>query len=402
MNKTPSSASADDERPKQSQTHINSHQPADSIEKNEFTGTRKSDDPQELIDKLPSEAIGEDELARPQPADEPISRVSSQDLFELMRHTIDRLERDETARGDVKILSRTLRELRYAFQVFRPYRRRRKVTIFGSARTAPDQPDYQSAVDLGRRMAAHGWMVITGAGGGIMEAGHKGAGRDASMGLNIMLPFEQGANEYIDNDPKLVTMKYFFTRKLMFVKECSGVVCLPGGFGTLDEACETLTLLQTGKQTMMPLVLLDHPEGSYWQDLGVFFEKQLLGNGMISPEDAALYKITNSVDQAVEELLTFYHVYHSMRYVRENLVLRLRTPLDDEQMEVLQTDFADLLVSGKYELSGPLPEESGEKELTAYPRLVFHFNRRSLGRLRMLIDQINGRSVTSMPLISPR
>jgi len=362
---------------------------------------RKGNEPVN-VDGLPNEAIGEDELHRPQPADEPISRVNSQDLYQVMRHTIDRLEQNETARGDVKLLSRTLRELRYAFQVFRPFRRRRKVTIFGSARTQPDQPDYQSAVDLGRRMAAHGWMVITGAGGGIMEAGHKGAGRDASMGLNIMLPFEQGANEYIDNDPKLVTMKYFFTRKLMFVKECSAVVCLPGGFGTLDEACETLTLLQTGKQTMLPLVLLDHPEGSYWRDLGEFFDKQLLQNGMISPEDSALYKITNSVDDAVEELLSFYRVYHSMRYVRDHLVLRLRSELTAEKMEFLRTEFADILTKGTYEQRSALPEESGEKELATYPRLVFHFNRRALGRLRMLINCINGHSVKVPPGVSSR
>ncbi|TWT65349.1 LOG family protein [Allorhodopirellula solitaria] len=363
---------------------------------------RQDIDSQKEIDRLPSEAIGEDELNRPQPADEPITTVDSQDLFKLMRRSIDRLEEDNSARGDVKILSRTLRELRYAFQVFRPYRRRRKVTVFGSARTPPDHPGYQSAVDLGRRMAAHGWMIITGAGGGIMEAGHKGAGRDASMGLNIMLPFEQGANPYIDNDPKLVTMKYFFTRKLMFVKECSAVVCLPGGFGTLDEACETLTLLQTGKQTMIPLVLLDHPEGSYWSDVGDFFEKQLLGNGMISPDDRALYLVTNSVDEAVEELMAFYRVYHSMRYVRDKLVLRLRTQLSDEHIERIQDEFADILVSGQFELRGPLPEESGEKELAAYPRLVFRFNRRSLGRLRMLINDINGQPVTSPAIISSR
>src|SRR6056297_1610299 len=239
-------------------------------------------------EELPSEAIGDDEHQRPQPADEPISPVESQDLYRVMRHTIDRLEHDQTARGDLKILSRTLRELRYAFKVFRPYRRRRKVTIFGSARTLPDHPDYLHTVAFAQAIAEHGWMVVTGAGGGIMEAGHKGAGRAASMGLNIMLPFEQSANPYIEGDPKLVTMKYFFTRKLMFVKECSAIVCLPGGFGTLDEALETLTLMQTGKQTMIPLVLLDHPGGSYWQDLGEFFQKQLLGNGMISPEDVSL------------------------------------------------------------------------------------------------------------------
>ena len=343
-------------------------------------------------EELPVEAIGEDELQRPQPADEPISAVDSQDLYRVMRHTIERLEKDQTARGDLKILSRTLRELRYAFTVFRPYRRRRKVTIFGSARTEPGHPEYESAVELGRQMAEHGWMVITGAGGGIMEAGHRGAGREASMGLNIMLPFEQSANAYIDGDPKLVTMKYFFTRKLMFVKECSAVVCLPGGFGTLDEALETLTLMQTGKQTMMPLVLLDHPDGNYWQDLGKFIDKQMLNGGMISPEDRNLYKITNSVSEAIDETLGFYSVYHSMRYVNDRLVVRLKKKLTDEQLAEIQDRFADILVDGKFQQRGPLPEEVGEPDLAELPRLVFHFDRHVLGRLRMLIDHLNGRS----------
>ncbi len=342
-------------------------------------------------EELPVEAIGEDEFQRPQPADEPITTVDTGDLIQVMRHTIDRLEKDKTARGDLKILSRTLRELRYAFTVFRPFRRRRKVTIFGSARTEPGDPAYEAAVDLGRKMAGHGWMVITGAGGGIMEAGHKGAGREASMGLNIMLPFEQTANPYIEGDPKLVTMKYFFTRKVMFVKECSGVVCCPGGFGTLDEALETLTLMQTGKQTMIPLVLLDHPGGSYWKDLGKFIEKNLLDGGMISPEDVRMYKITDSVDEAVQETMGFYQVYHSMRYVRNQLVFRIKEELSEQRLEQIQTDFADILVDGEFTQSMALPEESGEPDLAHLPRLVFHFDRRSLGRLRMLIDFINRR-----------
>lgn len=342
-------------------------------------------------DDLPIEAIGEDEIQRPQPADDPIKPVDSQDMYRVMRSTIGKLEKDQTARGDLKILSRTLRELRYAFKVFRPYRRRRKLTIFGSARTSPDHPEYQAAVELGQRMAKHGWMVITGAGGGIMEAGHRGAGREASLGLNIMLPFEQSANEYIEGDSKLVTMKYFFTRKLMFVKECSAVVCLPGGFGTLDEAMETLTLMQTGKQTMTPLVLLDHPDGSYWKDLGEFIEKQLGKGGMISPEDVRLYKITNSVDEAIEETLNFYRVYHSMRYVNNRLVFRLKAPLADSKLAYIQEHYADILVDGTYEQTTALPEEIGEPDLNGLPRLVFHFNRRALGRLRMLIDCINGR-----------
>lgn len=338
---------------------------------------------------LPNEAIGEDELLRPQPADEPISTTTGGDLYQVMRHTIDRLEKDATAIGDLKILSRTLRELRYAFKVFRPYRRRRKVTIFGSARTLPESPDYQSAERFSRTMARHGWMVITGAGGGIMEAGHRGAGREASMGLNIMLPFEQRSNDYIHGDPKLVTLKYFFTRKLMFVKECSGIACCPGGFGTLDETFETITLLQTGKQTMMPVVLLDRPGGSYWRDLGSFLEKHFLEQGMISAEDIRLYKITDSVEEAVEEMLGFYRVYHSMRYVRNHLVLRLQSRLSEAIVEDINHRFADILVEGAFEQTAALPEESSEAELADMPRLVFHFDRRALGRLRMLIDYIN-------------
>ncbi|TWU57767.1 LOG family protein [Rubripirellula reticaptiva] len=349
----------------------------------------QDEQPVDISRSLPKEAIGEDEHKRPQPADDPISSDDSQDLFRVMRHTVDRLEKDKTARGDLKILSRTLRELRYAFTVFRPYRRRRKVTIFGSARTLPEHPEYQAAVEIGRRFAGHGWMVITGAGGGIMEAGHRGAGREASMGLNIMLPFEQGANPYIEGDAKLVTMKYFFTRKLMFVKECSAVICMPGGFGTIDEAFETITLMQTGKQTMIPLVLVDHPGGSYWKDLGEFIRKQLLGNGMISPADVNLYKITNSVDEAIEEVLGFYRVYHSMRYVGDQVVMRLKRRLSDEHMGQIQAKFEDIIVDGSFQQRGALPEESGEPDLAEMPRLVFHFNRRSLGRLRALINFVN-------------
>ena len=211
------------------------------------------------------------------------------------------------------------------------------------------------------------------------------------MGLNIMLPFEQSANPYIEGDHKLVTMKYFFTRKLMFVKECSAVVCMPGGFGTLDEALETLTLMQTGKQTMLPLVLMDHPGGSYWSDLGLFLEKQLLNNGMISPEDVHLYKITNSVDETIDEILGFYKVYHSMRYVRDRLVFRLKSKLSDDKLAHIQEQYADILVDGTFEQKDALTEEAGETDLADLPRLVFHFNRRALGRLRMLINCINDR-----------
>jgi uncharacterized protein (TIGR00730 family) len=338
------------------------------------------------------EAQGEDVKERPQPADEPAEAMPSSahsDLLDMMRRTIERLDKDGTTRGDLKILNRTLKELRYAFKVFQPYRRRRKVTVFGSARTPSDHPTYQQAVAFGREMSRHGWMTITGAGEGIMEAGHVGAGKELSMGLNILLPFEQSANHVIDGDPKLVTLKYFFTRKLMFVKECSAVVSLPGGFGTLDETAEVLTLLQTGKQTMIPMVLLDAPGGSYWNHFGEFVTDTLLADGMISPEDLALYKIVDSVEAAVEETLNFYRVYHSLRYVGDTLVLRINQKLNDEQMDQLNESFSDVLVEGTIEQVAALPEEGNEPELAGLPRLKLRFDRKQLGRLRMMIDAIN-------------
>ena len=221
------------------------------------------------------------------------------DLIAEIKLSADKLATDRTSRGDLKLLSRALRELRYAFKVFTPYRTRRKVTVFGSARTRPEEPAFEQAVAFGRAMAEHEWLVVTGAASGIMEAGHIGAGRENSMGLNIMLPFEQYANPVIAGDTKLVHMKYFFTRKLMFVKECDAVCLLPGGFGTLDEGLEVLTLLQTGKRDMVPVVFLDSPGGEFWQDFQKFVERRLLGHGMISPEDLSLYKLTDKVDEAV-------------------------------------------------------------------------------------------------------
>lgn len=315
------------------------------------------------------------------------------DLIRTIKEYAEKLREDGSTRGDLKILSRTLRELRYAFKVFAPYRHRRKLTIFGSARTQPEAATYQQAVKLGRAMAEQDWMVITGAGDGIMGAGHEGAGRAHSMGLNIMLPFEQSANPVIDGDPKLVHMKYFFTRKLMFVKECDAVVCLPGGFGTIDEALEVLTLLQTGKHDMVPVVFLDAPGGTYWKALNEFIHAQLLQGGMISPEDLSLYKVTDSCDETVDEILRFYGRYHSMRYVREELVLRLNEQLSAEQLAAIQEDFSSIIAAGEFRQTTALRAERDEPELDDKPRLVFQFNRRNLGRLRQLIDTLN----SSMP-----
>jgi uncharacterized protein (TIGR00730 family) len=311
------------------------------------------------------------------------------DLISMIKESADKLARDQTSRGDLKILSRTLRELRYAFKVFSPYRSRRKVTVFGSARTRPHEATFQQAVAFGRAMAEQHWLVVTGAASGIMEAGHLGAGRENSMGLNIMLPFEQEANPVIAGDPKLVHMKYFFTRKLMFVKECDAVCLLPGGFGTLDEGLEVLTLLQTGKRDMVPVVFLDEPGGTFWQEWHDYVARRLLGQALISPEDLALYKLTDKVDEAVAEILNFFRVYHSMRYVRSKLVLRLQTPLSEELLDAIHFHFADITSDGRFELTGPLSEEQDEPKLAHLPRLVFRFNRRSLGKLRQLIDVVN-------------
>ena len=328
---------------------------------------------------------------------EGVDQEHASDLIGLIRESVDKLARDQTSRGDLKILSRTLRELRYAFKVFSPYRTRRKVTVFGSARTRPDEATFQQAVEFGRAMAHEHWLVVTGAASGIMEAGHLGAGRENSMGLNIMLPFEQDANPVIAGDPKLVHMKYFFTRKLMFVKECDAVCLLPGGFGTLDEGLEVITLLQTGKRDMVPVVFLDEPGGQFWHDFHEFVKRRLLNHRMISPEDLSLYKLTDNTADAVREILDFYRTYHSMRYVRNKLVLRLQTAPNEEQLAHLRANFREILTDGDFHVSGPLAEERQETALAGLARLSFRFNRRSLGRLRQLIDYLNQTTVAAKP-----
>ncbi len=306
-----------------------------------------------------------------------------------IKETADKLLRDKAGRGDVKLLATAARELRYCFKLFAAYRGKRKAVVFGSARTKPDHPAYQAAEEFGRRMAEGGWMVITGAGNGIMEAGHRGAGRENSFGLNILLPFEQSANPVVQGDPKLVTMRYFFTRKLMFIKESDAVVLFPGGFGTHDEGFEALTLIQTGKSHIFPLVMVDEPGGDYWKLWQRFIEEGLLARGYISRHDLSLFRVTESVEVAVREVTEFYRVYHSMRYVRGDLVLRLRNRLGDRLMEHIKAEFEDLLVGGSFEQMGALREEANEPELAALPRLKFRFARHAAGRLRQLIDVIN-------------
>lgn len=290
---------------------------------------------------------------------------------------------------DLKIVNRTIKELRHAFRVFHDYRNRRKVSIFGSARTMADDPNYRLASEFAQRIVAEGFMVITGGADGIMRAAQEGAGRENSFGVNIMLPFEQGPNATIADDPKLVTFKYFFTRKLIFQKEANAIALFPGGFGTHDEGFEILTLAQTGKSDPQPIVCLQAPGCDYWDEWNSFITKQLLTRQLISPEDFSLYKIVNSAEDAVEEIRTFYRRFHSIRFVGRQLVMRLTQPIAPDQVAALHDQFSDLLSEGTFELRQHLPEELDEPELTGLPRLMFLSNRRSASRLRQLIDHLN-------------
>ena len=313
---------------------------------------------------------------------------AAQYVRELMVSAIRLLE-DGTPIADIRLLNAAVRELRYAFRVLAPDRGVRKVTTFGSARTAETDPTYKQAEEFARRVADAGFFVTTGAGGGIMRACQSGAGRARSFGLNIRLPFEQKANDVIAGDAKLVTFRYFFTRKLLFLKEASAVALFPGGFGTLDEAFECLTLVQTGKTGPMPIVCIDAPGGRYWTAWNDYVRNHLLHNGLISEEDLALYRVTDDAAQAVEEIRDFYRVYHSSRYVGDKLVMRLTRSPGQPALERIAHDFADIAAGGRFQLvPRALPEEDAD-ETAALPRLVFQFNRVNCGRLRQLIDVVN-------------
>jgi uncharacterized protein (TIGR00730 family) len=311
------------------------------------------------------------------------------DLLHQMMVTVIKLAQDQTERGDIKILNTTLKEMRYSFKMLRPYRRVRKVAVFGSARCGPDSEDYQQAVEFSRLIADLGFMVITGAGHGIMEAGNQGAGRERSFGLNIRLPFEQVANPHIAGDEKLANFKYFFTRKLAFMKETHGVVCCPGGFGTHDEGLEALTLVQTGKSLLVPIVFLHPSRSHFWSDWHKYNAERLLGRGMISEADLSLYKLAETAQEAADEICSFYRRYHSMRYVKKDLIIRLEAPLADDEVQALNVEFADLLKSGAIEPTQALKEET-DVSIRHLPRLRMHFRRRAFGRLRQLVDRING------------
>ncbi|CAN5711910.1 TIGR00730 family Rossman fold protein [soil metagenome] len=313
----------------------------------------------------------------------------TRDLVAGLLMTSLKIGRDATGMGDLKLVHRALREMRYANKVFYPYRDVRKITIFGSARTKPGHPAYEAAEHFSHRMVQEGFMAITGAGEGIMGAANHGAGREQSFGLNIKLPFEQSANDTILGDEKLMTFNYFFTRKLFFVKEADAVALFPGGFGTLDEMSESLTLMQTGKATIMPVVMVDVPGGTYWKSFLNFVSEQLKSQGLISANDMSLFKVTDDVETAVKEITGFYKIFHSYRHVNDKVVFRLKRKLTRIATEKLSLEFADLLKEGAIVQGLMLPEESNEEGLTHLPRLIASLRHGDYGRWRQLIDRIN-------------
>jgi len=320
---------------------------------------------------------------------EKLPKLKNGKYIQQALHTLLRLaQEEEIDRLDWKILSASLADMERGFQLFHTYRHVRKVTIFGSARLSPRTPDYKMARDFGRCVSQLGFMVITGGGGGIMQAGHEGAGRENSFGLNIELPFEQEANPIIQGDDKLINFKYFFTRKLFLLKESDAVALFPGGFGTQDEAFECMTLSQTGKFGPVPLILIDHPGGDYWKSWSEYINKQLVEKGLVSPEDPSLYTVTDNLQVACNAITHFYQVYHSSRYVGDRLVIRLKSELSDAEVEKLNVEFSDILVRGRIEKSQALPEE-GTDEAVGLPRLLLYFNQRDLGRLYQMIAVIN-------------
>lgn len=300
-----------------------------------------------------------------------------------------KLAREPVTRLDRKIVNSALKEMRTAFRVFAPYRHVRKVSVFGSSRTEKGDAEYEVARDFAKQIAERGWMVITGAGPGIMEAGHEGAGGERSFGANIRLPFEAKPNPVIAEDPKLINFKYFFTRKLMFMKEASAFVLLPGGFGTMDEAFEVLTLMQTGKSDMHPIVFLDAPGGDYWEGMLSFVRRDLVGRGYVSEPDLRLLYATDDVERAADEICHFYDNFHSMRFVGDRLVLRVQHAPDDVQLAELTRAFSDILVDDEIERCDPFPAEVHDDDALDKARLAMRFDRASYGRLRELIDRLN-------------
>lgn len=297
-----------------------------------------------------------------------------------------KLLKEEHDTGQLKVITRAVKEMRYAYNIFNRFKEAPCVSIFGSARTPEDHPDYLAAKAFSTAIARHGWMCMTGAADGIMKAGLEGPKLESTFGLSIRLPFEGTTNTVIEGDPKLITFRYFFTRKLMFMSHSNAMAAFPGGFGTLDELFEMLTLMQTGKANIIPIVLLEGPPGVYWEQWRRYVSVNLLDNGWISPEDMRLFYLAPSTDDAVEHILKFYSRYHSSRYVKDILVIRLLSPLSQKQIDLLNQKYQHLVVNGTITSSDAFPEETDHLEL---PRIAFQHNRKNMGLLRMLIDEIN-------------
>ena len=317
----------------------------------------------------------------------------NQDLIGELMTTVLKLHRDGATRGDLRLMNTALKEIRYSNLVFSRHEEP-KVTIYGSARLKEDDPNYQLTMKLAGHMANHGWGVITGAGPGIMEAGNRGAGIDNSYGVNIRLPFEATSNGYISAE-RVVNFKYFFTRKLGFVKESHAFVIMPGGFGTLDEAFELLTLIQTGKSDLHPIVLLEAEGSGYWGPVLEFMEKTLVAGGLISPSDMSLFLHTTDALAGCDHIFEFYTNYHSQRYTAGKLILRLRKAPTSEELAQLNTEFADIVVEGDISQVEPNQAEIEDDDFLDLDRISFQFDRRQFGRLRQLIDRLN--ALASLP-----
>lgn len=317
----------------------------------------------------------------------------NQDLIAEMITTVLKMHRDTAGRGDLKLINTAIKEMRYSNLVFSRHDEP-KVTIYGSARTPEDDPNYELTVEVARAMVGHGWGVITGAGPGIMEAGSLGAGPENSYGVNIRLPFEAEPNRFLLPE-RTVNFKYFFTRKLAFVKESHAFVILPGGWGTLDEAFELITLFQTGKSDLHPIVLLEAEGTGYWDHVVRFMRDVQLGSRMISEADLSLFLHTNDPVEAAYHIRHFYSNYHSQRYAGEKLILRLRQAPNDEELEKLNEDFADIVADGRIEKVEPTPAEVSDADALDYDRIAFVFDQRQFGRLRQLVDRLN--DLASLP-----
>lgn len=342
------------------------------------------------MDRLPRYRTGDSDLDAQVAAlvDASGATENRDQIFELVATAL-RFSRDRADRGDMKMANAALKEMRYAFRVFAPYRASRKAAIFGSARTDVEDPLYEQTVRFARTLAERDWMVISGAGPGIMEAAIEGAGSDHAFGVSIRLPFESSASSYLSGDPKLVNFRYFFTRKVSFIKEADGFALLPGGFGTLDELFELLTLMQTGKAQPGPIVLLDVPGGTYWREWWAFIQRELAGRNYISDADHHLVTITDDVEVAVGRLLGFFANYHSLRFVGRRLVLRMRTAPDAPTRERLSRDFADVIERGVIERVEAAPVEIADDDRVDLERVAFHFDRHGWSRLVALIDELN-------------